>query len=312
LNGGIPAPFDGRQWIGLEPSTALCRRPPTRDRPIARRCAHLPCVLSPGPGIRTVGRRGIGRLARMEQTLRTTVVRTRTPRETASCAPVPSRTDRWSVGNPAMNATRSSLARTAGAITTVDRRAARAYDSSYPVTAHAPRGRASLLRSSASTWTRATDAAACEPRLPAVLDGHSTQAQGRPRRCESPIRSAPAAPRSRSRSASDPRSRPADRVPLIGLRVAAHSSRSTCERVSAGDHDARTSVSAWCRWTRHRARDASRPSLTARMRVTGGCSKPSTVLRHGGRPHRPPPWCPFDVPGQRFVSRRRVSRCRGC
>ena len=52
-----------------------------------------------------------------------------------------------------MTATRSSVARTAGAITTVDRRAARAYDSSYPVTAHAPRGCASLLRSSASTWT---------------------------------------------------------------------------------------------------------------------------------------------------------------
>ena len=105
----------------------------------------------------------------------------------------------------------------------VDRACGRVYDSSYPVTAHAPRGRASHLRSPASTWTRANLAAAWELRLHAVMDPRTIHAQGRPRVHEDPFGPAHASLRRLCRSGPHQRSRPADRAHVKRLRAAAPS-----------------------------------------------------------------------------------------
>ena len=60
-------------------------------------------------------------------------------------------------------------------VTVADHVRGRVYDPRYLVTTHAPRGRASHLRSPASTGTRANLAAAFEPRPNAVVDHLTAQ-----------------------------------------------------------------------------------------------------------------------------------------
>ena len=92
-------------------------------------------------------------------------------------------------------------------------------DSRYPVTTHAPHGRASSLCSPASRSTRANLAAALGPRPNAVLDvPNEVQGQGRPPVDHDRSRRARSSPRGTCRSGRDHRSRPSERDAVNRLR----------------------------------------------------------------------------------------------
>lgn len=108
-------------------------------------------------------------------------------------------------------------------VAVVDHIGGRMYDPSYPVTAHAPRGRASHLRSPASISTRANPRR--RMRAPAPC-GHGSVQDPRARANsfhEDPFGRARPALRSTWRSEPDQRSRPDERAPINRLRPAAPS-----------------------------------------------------------------------------------------
>jgi hypothetical protein len=107
----------------------------------------------------------------------------------------------------------------------VDGVRSRVYDSRYLVTTYAPCGRASHLRSPASTSTRANFAAAFEPRLNAVLDTFTVQEQWQSRIYEDRSDRPRSSPRGACRFGSGRRSRRAERVVVNGLRTWATSHR---------------------------------------------------------------------------------------
>jgi hypothetical protein len=187
----------------------------------------------------------------------------------------------------------------------VDHSCGRVYDSSYPVTAHAPRGRAPHLRSPASIPTRANLAAAFEPRPNAVLDHVSIQEQWRPRLDQALFGRARSALRSTCRSAQDQRSRPVERV-YVRLREAAPSHRRIADgagpavRPERGQPGVRAAAAA-C-GSAHRTRFDTRPLTRRYARRLAQSNRPRSfakVVGHIG--HRL---------GARFYpAPQRVSRC---
>lgn len=105
----------------------------------------------------------------------------------------------------------------------VDRVRSPMYDPSYPVTAHAPRGHASHLRSPASISTRANPRRRARAQARGGLGSvHDPSARANSFH-EDPFGRARPAPRSTCRSEGDQRSRPAERAQIDRLRPAAPS-----------------------------------------------------------------------------------------
>ena len=95
----------------------------------------------------------------------------------------------------------------------------RVYDAKYLVTTYAPHGRASHLRSAASTWTRPNVASARELRLHAVVDHVTIHEQGRPPRLSEDQSERPrVSPRGPWRVGTERRIRPIPRRDRPGLR----------------------------------------------------------------------------------------------
>jgi hypothetical protein len=173
----------------------------------------------------------------------------------------------------------------------VDRMRSRVYDSRYLVTTYAPRGRASHLRSSASTWTRANVATAFELRPHAVVDHITIHEQWRPPLEDDRSGSAAASPRGAGRSAHDQRSQPPERVDVMRLR------RRATSQWRYGD----VAPLASCPWqgttgvgaegsrdprARREGRDLVPHVRCAHPHRREGLNSPRSSP--GGRPHRPP------------------------
>ena len=174
----------------------------------------------------------------------------------------------------------------------VDHEHSSVYDSRYLVTTYAPRGRASHLRSSASTWTRANFAAAFEPRPDAVVDNVTIREQWRPPLDEDRSERALSSPRGTCRFGHDRRSRPIEWVDVNGPR---HKATSRWRQRDAA-HPASVpwqgtpGVSAGG-WRDPQARRIGRDSgavRSTRRSASTWNTEQSSVLSPGGRPHRPP------------------------
>lgn len=182
----------------------------------------------------------------------------------------------------------------------VDHSCGRVYDSRYLVTTHAPRGCASHLRSSASTWIRANVAAACEPRLHAVV-GHFTihERWRHPLVEDDRSGSASASPRGACCSRHDQRSRPAERVDVKGLRRRAtlHWRYGGVAHPVSFPWQGTPGVGAG-RSRDPRARRERRESVPHVRCVHPhrheGLNRPRSSP--GGRPHRPPPGARLSSP----------------
>jgi hypothetical protein len=166
------------------------------------------------------------------------------------------------------------------------------YDSRYLVTTYAPRGRASHLRSSASTWTRANLAAAFEPRLDAVVDHVTIHEQWRPRLHEDRSGRARSSPRGTCRFGHDRRSRPIEWLDVNGLRHKATSRRRQRDVAHPASFpwQGTPGVSAGG-WRDPQARRIGRDSgavRSTRRSASTLTTERSSVLSPGGRPHRPP------------------------
>lgn len=184
-------------------------------------------------------------------------------------------------------------------VAVVDHIGGRMYDPSYPVTAHAPRGHASHLRSPASTSTRANPRRRVRAQARGGLGSvHDPSARANSFH-EDPFGRARPAPRSMCRTEGDQRSRPNERAPINRLRLAApsrwrpHDAAGPAivpERDRPGDGaDAAACGSA------HIGRGSRATPSHAHMRSESG-REPSSVIRQDGRPHRSPSWRPSFTP----------------